>query len=78
MDKYYDYRVTLLRGNISIDVYVSLPAEDLVLVENSGGFYDLHSDSFDFVVDYAAHHLNEETGAQLWVRNWDYEIEQLS
>jgi hypothetical protein len=77
MHDYLDYRVTLLKGNISIDVYVSLPAEELVLVENNG-FRDLHSDSFDMVVDYAAHHLNEETGAQLWVGNWDYEIEELA
>jgi hypothetical protein len=76
MYDYLDYRVTLLKGNISIDVYVSLPAEELVLVENNG-FRDLHSDSFDKVVEHAAQHLKDETGADLSVRNWDYEIEGL-
>jgi hypothetical protein len=77
MDEIYDYRVTLLKGNISIDVYVTFPAEELVLVENNG-FYDLHSDSFDKVVEHAAQHLKDETGADLSVRNWDYEIEELA
>ena len=76
MNDYVDYRVSLMKGNIHIDVYVSFPADELVLVERNG-FRDLHSDSFDKVVDHAAQHLKDEIGADLWVSNWDYEIEEL-
>jgi len=75
MDDNYEFRVNFMRGNIDIGVYVTLPATEFEAELETDGLTEKDSRS---VIYWAKDALLVEARIDIYVPEWDWEIEALS